>query len=325
MTTLKNKMLFYCLLILAVACEKKDDNLAPDIEKGLLQNQIINISGNDRQYHLFIPENPANAPLVILFHGNGGDFDAMLGLTGVKAPYKVWLNIAQNENLIIAIPNGTVGATNDRGWNDCRSDNQTNPNSDDVLFISKLIEFIQATHQSNSSKIYAVGTSNGGIFCQRLAEEIPDKITAFASIVAARPVNSECSNSNDNISALFLNGTDDQIMPYAGGQVANNRGEVLSAENTVQFWINKNQTDTTPVITEIENINANDGSTATKYLYENGSNDTEVAFYKIINGGHTEPSISERYSSFFLQIVGEQNGDIEMANEVWDFFKDKEK
>ena len=44
---------------------------------------------------------------------------------------------------------------------------------------------------------------------------------------------------------------------------------------------------------------------------------------KLNNGGHTEPSISERYSSIWLSIVGNQNGDIEMANEVWDFFKTK--
>ncbi len=325
MNTLKNRILLLFSLILAVACDKMDSNLDPEIEKGLLQNQTINILGSEREYHLYVPENHMNAPLVILLHGNGGDFDAMLGLTGVQAPYKVWLNIAQAQNLIIAVPNGNLGSNNSRGWNDCRSDNQTNPTSDDVLFISELIDFISTKYQSDNSKVFAVGTSNGGIFTQRLADEIPDKMTAFAAIVAARPVNSECSNSTTKVSALFMNGTDDGLVPYEGGQVANNRGEVLSTENTVDYWINRNTTDTTPEVTEIANSNTADNSTVTKYLYNNGGNDTEVLFYKIIDGGHTEPSISERYNPIFLQVVGNQNGDIEMANEVWDFFKNKQK
>jgi polyhydroxybutyrate depolymerase len=45
--------------------------------------------------------------------------------------------------------------------------------------------------------------------------------------------------------------------------------------------------------------------------------------YKINNGGHAEPSQTERYGNFFLSIVGNQNGDFEMANEIWEFFKEK--
>ncbi|MGF1532749.1 MAG: alpha/beta hydrolase family esterase [Bernardetiaceae bacterium] len=323
MNTLKNKVWLSFLVILVFACGKKQESLTPEIEKGLLQNQTIRILGNEREYHLYIPENPTNAPLVILFHGNGGDFDAMLGLTGVKAPYKVWLNLAQLQNLIIAVPNGNLGSNNSRGWNDCRSDNQTNPTSDDVLFVSELIDFISTKYQSDNTKVFAVGTSNGGIFVQRLADEIPHKITAFASIISARPINSVCSNSTTKVSALFMNGTKDDIVPYAGGQVANNRGEVLSIESTVEYWIIRNGTETTPEVSDMSNINITDNSTITKFLYKNGENNTQVLFYKVINGGHTEPSITERYSTFFLQLVGNQNGDVEMANEVWNFFKDK--
>ena len=49
------------------------------------------------------------------------------------------------------------------------------------------------------------------------------------------------------------------------------------------------------------------------------------SLYKIGGGGHTEPSIKERYSGPFELQVGLQNNDIEMADEVWQFFKDKQK
>ena len=46
------------------------------------------------------------------------------------------------------------------------------------------------------------------------------------------------------------------------------------------------------------------------------------AVYRIDGGGHNEPSIEERYRALFLRVVGEQNHDIEMADEVWAFFAD---
>jgi polyhydroxybutyrate depolymerase len=44
-----------------------------------------------------------------------------------------------------------------------------------------------------------------------------------------------------------------------------------------------------------------------------------VALYRIIGGGHTEPSVEHRYRRLFRAVVGEQNHDIEMADEVWSF------
>lgn len=312
------------MIALALGCKKKE-NPTITIEKGLLKNQVLNVAGLDRTYHLYIPENPTNAPVVMLFHGNGGSHDDILGLTGIKAPYKIWLDLAQQENLILVVPNGTLGSSNSRGWNDCRADAATNPTTNDVQFVIDLLDFVKAKYNSNNSKIFAVGTSNGGHFAIRLAQEIPNRITAFASLVAANAVNSKCTNSNTKISALFMNGTNDPIMPYMGGQMASNRGEVFSTDNTIAYWVQRNATNTTPEITNINDSNTNDNSTVTKYLYKNGADNTEVALYKINSGGHTEPSIAQRYSPLYLLTVGNQNGDMEMAQEIWTFFKTKSK
>jgi polyhydroxybutyrate depolymerase len=81
-------IIFYLALTLTFGCTQKDDPTNPAIEKGLLKNQVINISGLDRNYHLYVPDNPKNAPIVLLFHGNGGSHDDILGLSGVKTPIK---------------------------------------------------------------------------------------------------------------------------------------------------------------------------------------------------------------------------------------------
>ena len=157
----------------------------------------------------------------------------------------------------------------------------------------------------------------------RLAQEMPDRIAAIAVIIASMPVNSVCENSEAPVSVLFMNGTDDPVSPFNGGEISGNRGLVMSTEETLNFWIGRNGTDNTPEQIEFEDIDSSEGSTAEKFLYRNGKQGTEVAFYRINGGGHTEPSIAERYSDLFKLVVGEQNGDVEMATEVWNFFKDK--
>lgn len=321
---MKNILLYLGLVALLLSCSKNDDSdpLLPG-EQGWHKNQTIDVSGTSRNYHMYLPENVTNAPIVILLHGNRSNNDELIGFTNAKAPYKAWGDIAIQANIVLVVPNGTNGSSGHRGWNDCRNDANGNPDANDVLFIDNLIDFILNEHDADASKVYAVGTSNGGHMAMRLAQEMPNKLTAFAAIVASNPANSQCANATLPISALFMNGTEDPINPYEGGEMSGDRGEVLSAQETIDYWVSRNQTDVTPVTIDFPDVDTGDNSTVKKRLYANGANNTEVVFYEVVGGGHTEPSISERYGNLFKAVVKEQNGDIEMATEVWNFFKTK--
>ncbi len=290
---------------------------------GLITDLSIDVQGEDREYHLFLPDQPNGAGVVFLFHGHSGSSDQIIGNDGRKKPYNVWLSIAERDNLILVIPNGNKGSKGKRGWNDCRKDVATNPNSDDVLFVSTLIDHILTEYKADEKRVYALGTSNGGHMTQRLAVEIPHKLAAFGSVVSSQTLNNNCIDKELPISALFMNGTEDTFILYDGGAIISGRGEVLSTEATVAFWVERNQTDTTPEKKVFPDLNRRDNSTVEKYHYKNGVNNTEVVLYKVIGGGHTEPSFSQRYSRIWLRVVGAQNGDIELANQVWSFFKDK--
>ena len=100
--------------------------------------------------------NPVGLEHNLLFHANKSSSDLIFGLGTVRelpAPYKVWLNIAQQENIILIVPNGT-----NKGWNDCRNDASGNPNSDDVLFTKNLIDF--ALGCENLKLFVNIGTSS---------------------------------------------------------------------------------------------------------------------------------------------------------------------
>lgn len=64
----------------------------------LMTDQIIRFAGIEREYHLFVPNDHHNAPVVLLFHGHTNSNDELIGLSGKRAPqasFKVWLDIAK--------------------------------------------------------------------------------------------------------------------------------------------------------------------------------------------------------------------------------------
>jgi polyhydroxybutyrate depolymerase len=301
--------------------------LSAPVQAQWQKNQKLTIDGIERSYDLFIPDTASGKrPLVLLFHGHVGSARLMEGRYGVPAPYKRWLAIAKRNNLLVAIPNGEKGADRKRGWNDCRADAKTNPRTSDVKFTLAMIEAINRGHPVDRSRIYANGTSNGGNMVIRLALEVPEHFAAVAAVVANNPDHSECHAKRVPISVLFMNGTADPLMPYKGGRVGEDkyaRGTVLSTDASVHYWIRLDGTKTQPVVYRFPDVDPEEKSTVVRYSYTGGKDNTEVVLYEVINGGHSEPSKREKYRWFYKHIAGNQNHDIEMADEVWGFFRNK--
>ncbi len=306
-------------------CNKPYD---PKFESGLFTKTIF-VDGLSRRYAIYIPENIENitVPLVFELHGGGIYIEDMTGESGHKTPYKLWMNLAESEKFIVVYPEGMNGMFNKPTWNDCRGDCIVNSNADDVNFIETLISKISDNYVIDQNRIYVSGTSNGGFMALRLGIELHDKIAAVAAIASAMPAVSLCNQPNSPKSVLFMNGTDDNYMPYNGGYISNppnpNHGSVQSTENTVNFWINFNNTDTVPIVSTFPDLDSSDGGIVEKFDYKNGDQSTEVVLYKVNGGGHSAPSIQEHYSALFEQYFNKQNHDIEMTAEVWNFFKDK--
>lgn len=280
--------------------------------------------GVSRSYHLYVPgdANPALRSVVLLLHGHGGSADQIIGEKGRKSPYKMWFPIADRERLILIIPNGLVSSDGKQGWNDARN-LPTNPSSDDVAFLHNLIEQVAKSYSIDQQKIYAMGTSNGGHMVLRLAAEAAETYAAVAAVAAANPAHGFSRAPSQPISILLMNGTKDKYVPYDGGMMIAGRGEVQSTEESISYWVGKNDCDQSPMVKRFRDRVRRDRSTVSTKSYANRSTNTEVKLYQIEGGGHTEPSIKQPYRRLFLALVGAQNRDIEMADEVWRFFKDK--
>jgi polyhydroxybutyrate depolymerase len=289
----------------------------------LLEDATIVHAGLTRYFDYYIPDAPppGPAPLLFVLHGGTQSNDMLHG--GASGEYRM---LADQDGIIVVYPNGTSSASGQSGpsgsfnWNDCRADaGDATTTADDVGFISALIDWAAANFAVDLERVYATGASNGGLMSYRLALELSHRIAAIGVVIANLPADSECPPQPAHpIGVLVMNGTEDALMPWAGGQVAGNRGLVLSSAATREFWRNVLATEPTATRVVLPDTSAADASHVEIDLYCGGTEGSGLAFYTVNGGGHTLPSIAHPLPPAFASL-GVQNRDIEAAAEIWRF------
>jgi len=286
------------------------------------RNLLLAWNEEVRRYYLYVPADLSDGPvpLVIVLHGG----DQTLEEAVRHAPAQ-WMQLADRDKFIVAYPAGR-----NRHWHDCRDDNQGS-DADDVGFINALIDELAKVYAVDQQRIYASGESNGGMMCFRLACELSDRIAAVGAVAANYPaLHTECPGPVNPVSILIMNGTADPIMPWDGGCIKNrrekcwnNKGTVMSTQETVEFWKQFLQTDTTPTVDAFPDSNKNDHSTVTRETSAHGIGGTEVVLYRVNGGGHTYPTIEWKIPGAGQSVLpfGNQNHDIEGVDCIWEFFK----
>lgn len=286
-------------------------------EQDLMLKQI-SFDGLQRSYYLHLPTNFKSAnklPVLLILHGGGkADGDEVAERTGYN-------KIADREGFIAVYPNGV-----DAQWNDGRGKTfrkkQDNTNVDDVGFISALIDHLISNYKGDASKIYVTGLSNGGMMTLRLGCEISHKLAAIAPVVANIPkaIVGKCKPSNP-LPILLMNGTDDPLVPWQGGFVnvfGQKYGEVVSSKETIGFWVNHNQCNSTPENKRLPDKDKSDQSIVKTSTYKNTKNGSTVILYTIEGGGHSFPGSNTPNRP---RLVGNKNNDINGPEVIWDFFK----
>lgn len=267
-------------------------------------------------------------PLVVLLHGHGGSAAQLLGQQHTAAPLSVWLQIAEREGWLLAAPDGLNGADGHPGWNDCRSDAANNPRSDDVGLLAALIDEMVSRQQADPARVFLMGMSNGGMMSFRAAAALGPRLAAFATVSAAMPADLSCVPTPHPLSALIVAGTADPLVPYAGGEVhfmsRVSRGRVLGAQASAAYWRELARLPAEPWRREsLPHRDSADPTRAERTVWGADPAKLQVELLRIEGGGHIEPSLSQRPRRLYTSIVGEQNGDLEMAEEAFAFFKGK--
>ena len=180
---------------------------AGDVERS------IRMSGFTRTYIVHFPAGrPASRPLplVVVFHGGGGNARNAARMTGMSAR-------ADREGFIVAYPNGTGPFQNGlltwNTWVCCGTAHQLHV--DDVAFVRAMVQAIASEYLVDRKRIYATGMSNGGMMAYRVGCEAADVFAAIAPVAGALDTDA-CSPSGP-VSVVAFHGTADQHIRYEGG------------------------------------------------------------------------------------------------------------
>ncbi len=293
----------------------------PGLASGSLQ-----VGGVTREFRVYTPAGMTGSPkaLVLVLHGGGG---IGLGIANPGAhPLSVFRDVADREGFVVVYPGGLPALDGSPGWNDCRSDNQTSSQADDIGFLNALIERLRSQYGLPGARVFMAGGSNGAQMTLSYAMAGPANVAAVASSngnMAKTPKTGACSASPPRrLPVLMVHGTADPAMPYAGGCVANlggncNRGQVISAEATRDVWRQANGATGTPVQT-VFNGDTSDPGPANRLVY---SGPSHVEWWRMDGGGH--PVASQKVLVPTSTESGPQNRDVEFAEIAWAFFKSK--
>ncbi|RFU36547.1 hypothetical protein DZF91_37585 [Actinomadura logoneensis] len=147
------------------------------------------------------PDKPL--PLVIALHGGLATMARMQSLSGFDS-------IADDKGFLVAYPDGFMTT-----WNagDCCGPAKIG-HIDDVGFLTKLIDRLNAAGLSDPKRVFVTGFSNGAGMAYRMGCEAADKVAAIGVVEGALVTGCDPSRP---VSALIFHGTADRNVPVDGG------------------------------------------------------------------------------------------------------------
>lgn len=280
MSTIKNYWFLSLFIVLLHGCSKDDD---PKTNTDFDLTESLTHDGTERTYRIHLPpsyyDNKNKLALVLGFHGGGGSGEQFETQTELDAK-------ADAENFIIVYPDGLPNPrVSVRTWNagKCCGQNASTLNTDDVGFVSALIDKMISNYRIDNKKIYATGHSNGAMLCYRLANELSTKIAAIAPNAGNFQMKTDY-NPTRNIPVIHINSKLDQNVKYAGGMTQGPGGQynppVDSCLNAVAGLASCLQTKTTVQTFPLYTIYQWTGCTPDNF---------QILLYLTEDGGHSWP------------------------------------
>jgi poly(3-hydroxybutyrate) depolymerase len=240
----------------------------------------ITSNGIPRTYIYYAPGASVNVnlPVMIVMHGDGGSATSIRSYSGFDA-------VADAQNFLVIYPNA-VGGNWNRSADNVAGDACTGSanTSNDVLFISDLIDHLCATYQINKNKVYASGHSAGGFMAYNLAIQLTNKIAAFAPVAGLlcgdNNFLSAALAANSPVPVYHIHGDADNTVSYPDGDnTPTSYGEWPLAAFSVDACGSDTYTSTVTLMPSVK-----------KHVFCAGPK--EVSLIQIVGGGHNWPSVA---------------------------------
>lgn len=170
-------------------------------------SKTYDINGVARKVLIFEPQlKSEKTPVIFVFHGHGGNAQF--------ASKKIDFQNYDKEALVVFMEGiaGTSGYVVDKkgllnGWQMFPNDHGNR----DVLFFDEVLKDLSKIYNVDTSRIYAVGHSNGAKFVNVLWVERADKIAAICSVAA---LGGRMIKGANPLSVWMSMGKNDPLVPY---------------------------------------------------------------------------------------------------------------
>ena len=284
-----------------------------------LRGRTLEHDGLEREYLVYSPRRAATLegrrPLVLVLHGGGGNHRSMLRLTK-----RSFHQLADEHGFYVVYPNAIDGLWD---FGEGKISEGLPLRVDDLGFFERLLDELVTDYPIDEARIFATGISRGGQASYFVGCKLEGRIRAIAPMTMPMPgfLKDDC-REGPPVGIAVLNGTEDPLVPYGGGQIdvfGQLRGKVLSTKRTMREWRKRNGCGGAKQRTELADV-VDDGTTVTKTVWTNCPA-APVVLYRIDGGGHTWPS-GVQYLP--IALVGRVTEDIDGAVEAWSFFSEFE-
>lgn len=258
----------------------------------------FNHQGLSRSYRVYAPRTPISRPaLVLVLHGWQGSSAEIERRTRFRFD-----RLADRDGFVVAYPDALGGQ-----WHSGHAGETAT--SDDVGFLSALIDALTTTYRVDPKRIYITGFSNGASMTYRLACERPGRIAAIAPVSGglAESLMRDCAaRSQRPIPLMLIHGTADPVVRFDSGEL----------EGNLAYWIRRNGCALRPGVTHLPDADPRDGTRTRIEHYSGCKEDADVTLYAVEGGGHHWPGGDE---PFRLEDRGATARDFDAADAIWSF------
>ena len=210
----------------------------------------IEVDGRQRTFrYVASPQSVGPMTVLLALHPSMSSGERMREFVG-----PLFEPMIQQQPMLVVYPDGFEGH-----FNDCRKAARYSARQlqiDDVGFLQAIVEQLATRYPLDRGQIHALGYSNGAHMAYRLAQEAPNFLRGLIAVAANLPTeaNNACSRTRGQLTrAVLIQGTEDPINPYTGGEVTlwgfGQRGQVHSAGDSavrLAHWLGIQGTATTP-------------------------------------------------------------------------------
>jgi polyhydroxybutyrate depolymerase len=187
--------------------------------------------------------------------------------------------------------------------------------ADDIAFFNQMLDQLGTKFSVDTSRIYAVGLSEGGFMSLRVGCAMSDRIAAIAAVGAAMPKTMICLPSRP-VPEVMISGTSDPVVPYGGGTEHNLSLATISVEDSAKAWARIDRCAEKPEKSKLS-PSAKGGMETKVDTYNGCHENAQVVLYSVKGAGNTWPG-GEQYEA--EKTIGKTSGDLNANELIWNFF-----